>query len=146
MARNQKDFTYDDALEMKDAGLVAASVAAQVGGSAAVIDLGDNRVDARVIVDVTAIEVASGDEKYEVELQVSDSASFASGIFNAGTLKFGDSTVNGESADTAVPRRQELQFTNEINGITYRYARLFTRVAGTVATGINYKAFMVQKV
>lgn len=139
---NSKGFNYDVALLMKDAGLVAASAAAQVSSSNKILDLGAARVDARVIVDITVIEVATGDEKYEIEVQVSNSSSFASGIFVAGCLKTGDSTVNGESADTAVGRR-EIAFTNEINGTTYRYARLYTRVAGTVATGINYTGIMV---
>lgn len=141
MPRNSKDQMYDHAHLLKDAGLVAASAAATVGGSAKTIDLGEGRVDARAILDITAIEVADGNEKYEAELQVSNSSTFASGIFVAGVIKMGDSTVNGESADTTVGRR-ELHFTNEINGTLYRYARLYTRVAGTVGTGINYTAYL----
>jgi hypothetical protein len=144
MARNQKDFTYDHATIMKDAGLVAASAAAEVSSVAKVLDLGLARVDARVVVDIAAIEVASGDEKYEIEVQVSNSATVASGIFIAASLKLGDSSVSNESADTAVGRR-EIAFTNEINGTTYRYARLYTRIAGTIATGINYEAALVNK-
>lgn len=140
MARNQKDFTYDHGTLMKAAGLVASSAAGTI------IDLGESRVDARVILDVTACEVATGDESYRVEVQVSDSATFASGVFIAALVHFGDSSVTFESADTAVPRRQEVPFTNEINGVTYRYVRTFTRVAGTIATGINYSAYMVQGV
>lgn len=142
MAINQKGFTYDHALLMKDAGLVAASAAATVGGSAKVLDLGAARVDARVIVDISAIEVATGDEKYEIEVQVSNTANMSGGLFIAGVAKLGDSTVSNESADTAVGRR-EIAFTNEINGTTYRYARIYTRVAGTVATGINFTAVLV---
>ena len=139
MPRNQNDATYDALGLFKAAGLVAASAAGTI------IDLGDMRVDARVIIDITACEVATGDESYRVEVQVSDSATFASGIFISCLAHFGDSSVCFESADTAVPRRHELAFTNEINGVTYRYARTFTRVAGTIATGINYSAYMVKK-
>lgn len=142
MARNSKDFTYDHAHLMKDAGLVGTSAAATVGGQARVLDFGPGRVDARAIVDITACEVADGNEKYEVELQLSNAADIGSGIFIGGVLKLGDSSVSGESADTVAGRR-ELHFTNEINGVLYRYARLYTRVGGTVATGINYSAFCV---
>jgi hypothetical protein len=143
MARNQKDATYDHEHLLKDAGLVASSAAATVGGSAKVVDLGDSRVDARVIVDVTAIEVATGDEKYEIEVQVSNSPTFASGIFIAGMVKLGDSTQSNESADSTAGRR-EIGFSNEVNGTRYRYLRVFTRIGGSIATGINYSAYVVK--
>lgn len=142
MARNSKDFTYDHAHLMKDAGLVGTSAAATVGGQARVLDFGPGRVDARVIADITAVEVDSGNEKYEIELQLSNTADLSAGVFLGGLLKLGDSTVSNETADT-VPGRRELHFTNEINGATYRYARLYTRVGGTVSTGINYSGFCV---
>lgn len=141
MARNSKDFTYDHAHLLKDEGLVGASAAATVGGSARVLDLGPGRVDARAILDITAVEVADGNEKYEIEVQVSNSSTFASGNFIVGVAKLGDSSVSGESADTTTGRR-ELHFTNEIDGTIYRYTRLYTRVAGTVGTGINYSGYL----
>jgi hypothetical protein len=144
MSRNQKDETFDYSGIMKDAGLVAASAAATVGGSAKVLDLGAQRLDARVIVDVTACEAASNDEGYTVIVQVSNSPTFASTKFVAAAALFGDPTITTESLDTAVPRRQEIAFTNEINGVVYRYARLYTVVVGTIATGINYSAFLTK--
>lgn len=144
MARNQKDFTFDYDLQLKDAGLVAADAAATVGGSAKILDLGEARFDGRVIIDVSAIEVATGDESYRIKAQFSDSATFASGVIGGPQWHLGDSSVLiGESADSATGR-YELPFTNEINGTTYRYMRLYTDVAGTIATGINYTAFVVQ--
>jgi hypothetical protein len=35
-------------------------------------------------------------------------------------------------------------FTNEQADVTYRYIRLYTKVAGTIATGINYTAFATE--
>jgi len=139
MSRNQMDATFDYLGILKAAGLVAASA-----GTTA-IDLGVGRVDARAILNVTACEVGTGDEKYEVEVQLCASSGFAAGVFVAAVAKFGDSTVNGESDDTAVPRQQEIAFCNEINGTTYRYMRLYTRIAGTIATGINYEAHLAKK-
>lgn len=144
MPINSKQTSFDTALLMKDAGLVAASAAATVAGNARVIDLGAARVDGRVIIDATAIEVDSNNEKYDIELQVSNASNFGSGIFIAGKVTLGHSSTTNESASTAVGRR-ELAFTNEINGTVYRYARLFTRVAGTVSTGINYTAVLGTK-
>jgi hypothetical protein len=144
MARNQKDFTFDYDLQLKDAGLVAADAAAQVGSADKILDLGASRFDGRVIVDISAIEVATGNEGYKIKTQFSASATFASGVIGGPALLTGDSSILiGESADTAVGR-YELPFTNEINGTTYRYMRLYTDVEGTIATGINYTAFVVQ--
>ncbi len=144
MARNQKDFTYDANLLLKDAGLVAASAAAQVGGSNKVLDLGANRMDARVVLDFTAIEVDTGDERYDILVQVSDSSTFASTIFNAGAIVVGHSSTSLESVSTAAPCRREITVSNEISGTVRRYLRLYTRVVGTIATGINYTGYLVQ--
>lgn len=141
MARNSKDFTYDHAHLMKDAGLVAASAAATVDGSPKVVDFGPGRIDARVILDLIAVEVDSGNEKFEVEVQVSNTADLSAGMLIAGVAKLGDSSVSNESADTVAGRR-EIHFTNEINGTIYRYGRLYTRIAGTIATGINYTGYL----
>lgn len=139
MARNQKDFTYDNALRLKDAGLIAADAAGAI-----VLDLGDARLDGRVIVDVSAIELDAGDEAYRIRTQFSDSATFASGIVNGAELLLGDSSVSLSSADSPVGR-YEIPFANEINGVTYRYMRLYTDVAGsTITAGINYAAFVAQ--
>ena len=141
MARNQKDFTFDSDLELKDAGLIAADAAAQVDSAAKVLDLGLARVDGRVIVDVTVIEVADNDERYFVRTQFSDDA-FAASIVGGTVLELGALEITDAEVDTPIGR-YELPFTNEINGITYRYMRIFTAVEGTVGTGINYIAFAV---
>lgn len=146
MARNQKDFTFDYALQLKDAGAVSADGAATVGGSAKILDLGQSRFDGRVIIDVTAIEVDTANEHYLLKTQFSDVADFDTGseVIKGGTaLHMGDLTVTKDTADTPVGR-YELPFTNEINGTTYRYMRMWTEiVGGTVVTGINYTAFVV---
>lgn len=142
MRSPQKDFIFEPAFQLKDAGLVAADAAAQVGGVDRILDLGAARSDGRVIVDVTAIEVADGNERFLIKTQFSNSATFASGVFGGTALDLGDSSVTKDSADSAVGR-YELPFTNEINGTVYRYFRLWTEVQGTVGTGINFAAFAV---
>ncbi len=145
MSRNRNDATFDYSLRMKDAGLIAADAAWTVDGSAKIIDLGASRVDARVIVDVTAVEIASNDERYFVKLQFSNSATFASGVVEGPGIFMGAlETLIGADTDTAVGR-YELPFTNELNGTVYRYVRGYTDVAGTIATGINFTANMVKQ-
>lgn len=144
LQRNRKDATMDYSLRLKDAGLVAASAAAQVGGVDKIVDMGSARFDGRVIVDVTACEVASGNEKYTVIVQGSTSSTFATGIWNLAALPLGDSSVSLETVDTAATRHQEIAFCNEVNGTVYPYIRLYTEVVGTIATGINYSANLVK--
>lgn len=142
MARNQKDGSFDLDLRLKDAGLVAASAAAQVSAANKIIDFGGaHRIDGRVIVDVTAIEVATGNESYRIKAQFSSSSTFASAVIGGTMIHLGDSSVLvGESADSTVGR-YEVAFCNQINGTNFQYMRLYTEVAGTIATGINYTAF-----
>jgi len=139
MPRTQKDFSYDDALLLKAAGLVAATARHTI------LDLGASRVDGRIILDTTAVESATGDEVYTVELQLSNSATFASGIFIQAAVRFGAASLTFESAASPAVARREIAFCNEINGTVFRYMALNTRVAGTIATGINYRAFVAQE-
>lgn len=131
---------FDSELELKDAGLVAASAAATVDSVAKVLDLGQSFWEGKVVIDVTALEVATGDEVYSIEWQLSSSSTFASGIVVSSILRIGDSTVAFGSADNTTGRYVQCVH-NEFNGTLYRYARLYTRIAGTIATGINYSAF-----
>lgn len=147
-ARVRPQFTFDADLELKDAGLVAADAAATVDSAAKVVDLGTGRVDATVVVDVTALEIATGDERYSILVQGSSSATFASDIVILACLPIGDgSTIatafgsSGVDVDDTTGR-YEIKFTNCRNNINYRYVRLWTDVAGTIATGINYQAFI----
>jgi hypothetical protein len=143
MATNNHNFVFDALLEMKDAGVIGSSAAATVDSVAKVLDLGDKFCSGNLVIDITALEVATGDEKYEIEWQLSPDATFgtAGNIRCATVVKLGDSTTNGSGADSAVGRIvQPVQ--NEFNGTVYRYARLFTRIAGDIASGINYSAFL----
>ncbi len=139
-AKHRPSFTFDANLEFKDAGLVAADAAAQVDGSNKIVDLGEGHFVGAMVIDVSAIETASTDERYDITIQLSDSATFASGIVDAAVLPLGHATpLSGDTTSTT--GRYVLYFHNELNGTWYRYARVFTDVTGTVATGINYTAW-----
>ena len=130
---------YDFTLSMKDAGLVAASAAATGSGAAKIANVGNARVDGRLVIDVTAIELASNDELYSVAIQGSTSATFASAIEELAVVNLGAAEVIGGDSDSTVGR-YEIPFSNVKAGVTYPYLRVYTTVAGTVATGINYVA------
>lgn len=131
---------FDALLEMKDAGLVAASAAAQVDSAAKVLDMGTGVFEADVEIDVTALEIATNDEVYNICVQLSSSATFASDYVTAVKLELGASEVINSDLDSTIGR-YILSFNNEFNGAYYRYARIYTVVAGTIATGINYTAY-----
>jgi hypothetical protein len=134
MPINQKGFTFDALDLLKAAGAITATAASSI------LDKGAARWDGRVIVDVSALDVANGDEAYELRVQLSNSSSFASGIQTVGAFKFGDSSVTGGSADTVVGR-YELGVSTEFNGTIYRYIRINAVIAGTTPS-INYVAFL----
>lgn len=150
-AKHRASFTFDADLQMKDAGLVAADAAWTVGGSALVLDVGTGRFCGQCVIDVSAMEIASGDERYTFLIQGSSSATFASDIVILAALPVGDgstiATAFGGSGvdvdDTA--GRYVLGFTNERNNTYYRYIRGFTDVAGSIATGINFIAYVAKE-
>jgi hypothetical protein len=146
IGRQRKDATFDLELLMKDAGAVGSSAAATVGGDAKVLDLGLARVDGRVVVDVSAMTVADATQLYGVELQVSNTAAGAfTEVVPVAALRLGHATATGAaSGPNNAPGRFELGFSNEVNGVVYRFARLFTRVAGDGTPSINYKAYAVK--
>lgn len=139
-------YTYDAALQLKDAGLVAASAAAQVGGSNKIIDVGLAFLSAVVVIQVSAIEIATGNEEYDIVLQGSNSSSFASGIENLAAIQLGATGSRDGSAIDSLVGSYRLPFFNVQNDVAYRYLRLYTVAAGTIASGINYTAFIGQAV
>jgi hypothetical protein len=79
-------------------------------------------------------------------VQGSTDSSFTAGtIENLAHLNLGAQEVRqGLSASTvkdSATGRYELMFTNEQDDTIYRYLRMITVVAGSIASGINYKAF-----
>lgn len=140
MAKYRQNFIYDDALELK----AAADVTTTAAGSL-VVDLGDGYFDGFLVIDVTALEVASTDEKYTIVLEGSNVAALASGSVVLAAAPMMGNSVAPADADTAVGRFA-VPVTNEQNGELYRYVRVHTTVAGTIdTTGINYSAFLAKR-
>lgn len=139
--------TYDSLLEAKDAGAITASAAATVDSVAKILNLGTGLVEGDLIVDISAIEVDSDDEKYTIGVQISSSATCASDIYEVKQLIVGSAgTAEGDNlgGDTDMGAgRYRVPFTNEIaDGVTKQYMRVYCTIAGTIATGINYTAYV----
>ena len=140
-------YTIDTELQLKDAGLVAVSAAAQVGGSDKVIDLGDAYVEGKVLIEVTALEFATADEKYDILLQFAQEIGMDTTVISQGSLQLGDARFGAN--DQVFLGRYVLPFSNRslsADGVLVdnRYMRIYTEVAGTVATGINFTAYIVK--
>ena len=139
---NRRSYTFDAALQLKDAGLVASSAAAQVSASNQILDVGANPFSGVAVIDVSAIEIASDNEEYDILIQGSNSASFASGIENLAQLNLGATEVRQGGAQDSVTGRYEVPFINVQADTVYRYIRAYTVVAGSIATGINWRGFV----
>ena len=137
MANLYSQFTYDNALLLKAAGLVATTTTGST-----ILNLGPGLVEGYLVLDVSAVEVATGDEIYLVCLEGSTVAAMTSGSVTLAEIEMGNATAPAD-ADTGVGRFV-VPFRNEQNGVLYPYVRLYTEVAGTIATGINFLAFIAK--
>jgi hypothetical protein len=137
MANIYSQFTYDDALSLKDAGLVASTTT-----ESTIVTLGDGLVEGYLVIDVSAVEVASTDEIYLICLEGSTVAAMTSGSVCLAQIEMGNATAPAD-ADTGTGRFA-VPFRNEQNGTLYPYVRIYTEVAGTIATGINFSAFIAK--
>ena len=138
MANQYSMFQYDDDLNLKDAGLIASTTTGTT-----ILDLGAGIVDGFLVLDVSAVEVADGSEIYLICLEGSNVAAMSSGSVTLAQIEMGNATAPAD-ADTSTGRFA-IPFRNEQNGTIYRYVRLYTEVAGTVATGINFAAFIAKR-
>lgn len=129
--------TIDTATILKAAGLVAVSAA-----GATVIDTGGGYTEGKLEFNVTAVEVDTGDELYTIALQGSNTAAFGgTDIVDLCSFQLGDAAVLPGASDLTTGVHV-MPFCNTLLGTTYRYLRVYTTVAGTIATGINYEAYI----
>ena len=101
-----------------------------LGTGNVILDLGSGRFDALLVFDVSAIDTTSSDESYDIIIQGSNSATFASGIQELGRERLGHTSTR-KGAITSTTGRYELPFTNDVVGTEYRYVRVLVDVAGT---------------
>jgi len=137
MGNINSQYTYDNALALKAAGLLASTTTGST-----ILDLGDGLVEGHLVLDVSAVEVADGTEIYLICLEGSNVAAMTSGSVTLAQIEMGNATAPAD-ADTGTGRFV-VPFRNEQNGVNYRYVRLYTEIAGTIATGINYSAFIAK--
>lgn len=134
-----QDRMQDDSMVLHDAtAAITADALATVGGSAAagIVDLG-NGVHGmyEAVMEFSAVDVASADEDYRIQILGSNSATFASGIVLLTELHLGDSSklaggTGGVDTDKGAGQ-YNVPFRNRIGATNYRYVRLNFEVGGT---------------
>ena len=140
----KEDFLYDADLVLEDsldtngdAAAITSSAAGSLLTVAQVIDVGDGLVEGYMIVDVDQIDIDEADELYNVQLQGTNVAAFATAalIIDLAQVNLG----SGELVAAGTPAydigaagdRFVVPFRNEQNGTVYRYLRVYQTIAGT---------------
>jgi hypothetical protein len=97
-----------------------------------ILDMGPARIEAVAVIDVTAVEIDTTRRGLHDHHPGSNSATFATNIQNLAMIDVGANATGrpGGAIDSLVGR-YELMFTNEQADVTYRYIRLYTKVAGS---------------
>ena len=134
-------FVYDDAVALKDAGLVMTSATTY---ESSILDLGEGLFDGFLVVDLSAIETGNSDERFYLSMEGSTVAAMTSLSVALCTQVFGAVIVPMDGVCTAVGR-YVIPFRNEQAGTLYRYVRLFGNATGTVGTGINFSAQLAKR-
>lgn len=141
--RNVMNVTMDAATQLKDAGVLTASGAGQVGGVNRVVNLGTGIVSAAFVVDISALDNSSADETYDIRLQVSSDPSFATDVTIAARVVGGASAVTA-GQDTMGVGRRSVPFNNiGEDGAAKPYARVYLAAGGTTPS-INFAAMITQ--
>lgn len=147
-AKNRPQGTFDADLEFKDAGLVASSAAATVDSAAKYVDVGTGLFKGCMILDVSAIEGDNNDEIFDIVVQGSNTTAFTdTGIVELAAISLSQKEVKRTDCNKDDGTgRYKIYFDNENDGTFYRYLRIYTVVAGTIASGINYSAYAIPMV
>lgn len=124
--------TYDNLLLLKDAGAVTATGVATVAAVPRVLDLGPAAMQAKVVIDPSAIDFTSLDETYRVTLQGCNAIGFGAGVVELGSILVGSAV------------RHNLYFINRLGTTVYQFVRLNTTVGGTTPS-INFTAFIAKE-
>lgn len=140
----RKYYSFDRNMAFAEDLTLTATGNVQFGGNDVILDLGDGRNDDTLVINVTALDVASGNELYQFVLLGSTSPTFASDIETLAWAEMGDTSVRtlgaSQAADSAA-QRLELPFCNRRNDKEYRYLKLRLVAAGTTPS-ITFDAWV----
>lgn len=135
--------TYDDSLKLHEYGtaLTASAAGSDEDDTAIILDLSTGTastsnagiVEGDIVVDVSTLDVDTGNEVITIGVQLSDSATFASGTYQVASLAIGDAAALTGDTDMTTGR-YFIPFNNLIkDGTPMRYVRVYFTIAGTVS-------------
>jgi hypothetical protein len=132
MSTNRLSKTFDIDLYVHDGKSLTASASGTVDSAAVVLDLGSGFVDADLILDVTTLDVDSGNESVLVQVMFSDTQ-LATEKYCQTQFQLGDAAAIPGDVDRATGR-YIIPFNNIIeSGACKRYMHLYFTLAGTIA-------------
>lgn len=145
-------YSFDVNLQLSDnAAAYTTDGYTQVNGADAVLDLGGNqsvtpaqqaRMHAMCVIDVTAIDIASGDEVYRLKILGCNSSAFSSNVVSLAEITLGDgSTLVPNTQKDSVVGRYELPFVTEQANTKFQYVKMYVDVNGS-STSISFSAFV----
>ena len=131
-------FLYDASLIVHSSAAKTATFNGEVGGSAKVIDFGaQQHRQLRLVCDITALDIASTDEQYNILFQLSNNTAFDdAGLVQTKVLKriqpkAAANTAGFNVFTDPVVGEQSFIFENQENNIWYQYGRLKVVMSGT---------------
>lgn len=137
-----RSYSFDANLVLSDNGAAyTANGYTQVAGADQILNLGGNqgvtplqqaRMDAVCVIDVTAIDIASGDERYRIKLLACNTADFASNVVEIASIGLGKgSSGTPATQKDSVVGQYELMFCTEQASLKYQFLKAFVEVSGT---------------
>lgn len=148
---NDRTYSFDKNLELSDGGTYTATGFLQVGAANAILDLGGNqgtspvqqaRIDAVAVIDVTAIDISSGNETYKLMLLGSNDPAMGTGNVCLGEMTLGKGTsIDGINMADSVIGRYELMFCTNVAGSLYEFIALYL-IAGGTTPSVTIEAFV----
>lgn len=127
----------DIELVLKDKGAVTSSSYGQVDSEAAAVNLGSGLVRGNLVVDIDAIKISAGDEKYDIHAMGGSDSDFTEQVSLASKELGANGALEG-NRDSKISR-VVIPMQNEERCVIYPYIRVRHVLAGT-SPSINYQA------
>jgi hypothetical protein len=127
-----KDIAFGTILPVGVAAFTATQTPVSNAGGVAggVVDLGAGQYDGSLVADVSAISAAGADQSYDLIIQGSSVANFASNIQELCRYRLGNTALRN-GAITSLVGRYEIPFNNQEADVEYRFLRVVLVIAGT---------------
>lgn len=148
MSASQHSYTFDASTELRDR---ADGAETGSGAETKVLDFGNVTsglavtqvayVAGSLVIDVDALDFTTGDESYDILVQLSDNATFSSGNVATKAKVHLGAAEGADGDDQSGLGRLVIGVDNEFQGTLFRFMRLANVLGGT-SPSITYEAFL----